>query len=325
MKNVAEKKQSNKLYVLRFTNPDMMKIGIASSMARIISLKRTYKEFTLDLSRSLIFESHDEKVIKRLENQLLYDTAEYRLEDESIKGCDGYTEIRDVKVWNTVVEEIHRKMACFENQGIIELDFQNMYDDFIVTPISINEVKNKLRMIIERKARVRKEDKSIMKAAEELIYNRSFLEKYKNYIEGVSINNYGYLVLSLNNTESIFYDDSGIQLMNVVIPYYKSEGDSKMIKGAYGLFMYFDRDYESKTIEYCLKMDTRDADERDENHLGRTYIDEVLSIFDLKLNRGAYYKEIDTVRRMNEKDFYLIGDKLLYEDAHKANFFWKSS
>lgn len=127
------------LYILNMHKENMIKIGIATGVERIKQHLKTYNNL-IDLEESFIITSKDDSTIKILEKQLLEDYCEFKVVSNKFKGLDGSTELRDIKILDSVLKDIEYKAKKFK---IKEIDIKK--------GISINLHK---KIAVKRKRRL---------------------------------------------------------------------------------------------------------------------------------------------------------------------------
>lgn len=134
------------LYILKFSNINALKIGIAKTTNRIAEHSRTYKEFGLDLKNSYRIDAKNKNDIKILEKQLLQDYIDYKVDSNIFDKADGYTEIRRGEIIDLILNDIIHKKDKFINKKItitkgIKMTHGNIYS-------KVNELnKNKEKPI----------------------------------------------------------------------------------------------------------------------------------------------------------------------------------
>lgn len=104
------------LYIIKFKNMDLIKIGLSSSDMRITQLMRAYKDIAVDLDSSFKVTAKFEYDLKMLEKQLLNDYIEYKIEDEQFNKRIGYKELRKGIILNSVLDDINYKAKKFPNK-----------------------------------------------------------------------------------------------------------------------------------------------------------------------------------------------------------------
>lgn len=104
------------LYILDIAKYNCIKIGIASSIARVESHIRTYEE--IDLENSYIVNAKDDRTIRQLEKQLLNDYFEYKIINKDLEDKDGYSELRERHIIDDALEDINYKANKFNNKEI---------------------------------------------------------------------------------------------------------------------------------------------------------------------------------------------------------------
>ena len=103
-----------KLYILKFKNKNLIKIGVSKNISsRIISLGVDL----FDLNKSYFVTAHNPKTIRALEHQLLNDYDHYFVET-SFSLDSGNTEIRKDGCLGSIIEDIEQKIIKFPDKKI---------------------------------------------------------------------------------------------------------------------------------------------------------------------------------------------------------------
>jgi hypothetical protein len=183
------------LYILGFNNKNMIKIGRADSMNRIVSLSLVYKDYDVILEKSYIVTSSNKRDIKVLETQLLQDYIDFKIHDEKLKGRDGYTELRDDSILTSVLQDIDDKAKKFPNKN---LELTKLLEKKKLPTPSIRKTKEELRnlLIKENKLKI-KEYK-----ADALTFIK-FVKNNINFVVSFHINVEWVIELRFNNAKHI--------------------------------------------------------------------------------------------------------------------------
>lgn len=107
-----------RLYVIKFREESIIKIGRTTRQCRIQEIKNEYKEMEIDLSESFLVTAKVDRDIKELEKQLLRDTKHFKIKDVKFHKLNGYTELRRAEILIFIMNAINLESIKFPEKEI---------------------------------------------------------------------------------------------------------------------------------------------------------------------------------------------------------------
>lgn len=174
------------LYLLKFKNKELMKIGIAKNYGRIETLKNVYNDIAIDFDNSKIVTAKNKRDIVVLEKQLLQDYCDHLICNDFV-GRDGHTELRDVSIFDLVVRDIEEKAFKFPSK---EFTIQKIETPENVKNKPVRRSKEELKQI-----RIEKTKQKTFEARKIALNFIECVEQRKNCVSDICFDEYGQIKL----------------------------------------------------------------------------------------------------------------------------------